>query len=243
MRQLLKRLWTSEPLNVLRRLKQKLFPRPEYIGIRGDHPLRFTEKSTGLIHIGAHEGEEAWIYDALKVPRVIWVEADPELMDRLRAKISQYRGHLAVESLLTERAGELVKFHVTNNDGASSSILPLGRCTEMYPEIEVTGVKELRSNTLDDLLTKLDPVGLIDTMVIDVQGAELAVLKGAAVTLRQFRRIFAECADFELYQGCCTLASLSEFLRVQGFIETARHVAKETAGVGSAYDILFERIV
>jgi len=225
----------------LRRLKQRLFPRPEYIGIPLDHPLRFAAKCKGLIHIGAHDGEESWIYNALKVPRVLWVEGDPDLMPRLRAKVSAFRGQSAVEALLTEKAGETVKFYVTNNDGASSSVLPLGRCSEMYPDIRVTAEKTLFSNTLDRLLESQDPQAMIDGMVIDVQGAELAVLRGAGPKINQFRWIFAECADFEIYQGCCTLKTLSEFLLGEGYNEVKRFPAKVTPGVGTAWDVLFQR--
>ena len=234
-------LWKSEPLMKLRRLKQRLLPRPEHIGIGADHPLRFTQKTRGLIHIGAHDGEEAWIYNALKVPRVIWVEGNPDLMERLRANISAFRGQTAVQGLLTERTGEIVCFHVTNNDGASSSILPLGRCHEMYPEVAVTQKKTLRSDTLARILSAHDPFAAIDSMVIDVQGAELAVLRGAGDRLKQFRWIFAECADFELYKGGCTIQTLSEFLDAWGFVETKRFIAKTKPEIGTTCDILFER--
>ena len=241
MRDVLKGVWRSEMLMGLRRLKQRLFPRPEHIGIGIDHPLRFTQKCRGVIHIGAHEGEEAWIYNALMVPRVLWVEGDPDLMPALSQKLMSFRRQTAVQALLTERDGEAVKFYVTNNDGASSSVLPLGRCNEMYPEIQVIAEKTLISSTLETLLHKYDPLAKLDGMVIDVQGAELAVLKGAGKRLKQFRWIFAECADFELYKGCCTLQSLSEFLSSFGFKESARYPTKITAGVGTALDVLFGR--
>lgn len=225
----------------LRRLKQRLVPKPEDIGIGVDHPLRFTENARGLIHIGAHAGEEAWIYEALKVQRVVWVEGDPALIPGLRERVSVYRKQTAIESLLTERAGERTTFYVTNNDGASSSILPPAKHIEMYPEVQVSERKQLTSNTLDALLEELDPSAQIDCLVIDVQGAELAVLKGGVGHLRQFRYIFAECADFEVYAGCCTVQSLSAFLSQHDFHEKKRYVHKRTPEVGTIFDVLFER--
>lgn len=241
MRQCLERVWRSEFLMKLRRLKQKLFPRPEYIGIGVDHPLRFAEGCRGLIHIGGHIGEEGWIYNALRVPRVVWVEGDPDLMARLTENISKYAGQVACEALLAEESGRATAFYVTNNDGASSSILPLGLHEEMYPEVVVSSAKTLYSQSLDSLLEGYDPDGLLDAMVIDVQGAELAVLRGGGGRIRQFRWIFAECADFELYQGCCTVESLTKFLQKMGFRAARKDLKKSVEGLGAAWDVLFVR--
>lgn len=125
---------------------------------------------SGGIHIGAHEGEEAWIYNAVRVPRVLWVEGDPDLITVLSQKLMTFRRQTVVQALLTERNGEAVKFYVTNNDGASSSVLPLGRCNEMYPEIRVIAKKTLFSSTLETHLHEYDPLAKADGMVIDLQG-------------------------------------------------------------------------
>lgn len=240
MRRILRLFWLSRPFMMLRRLRQRFFPRPEDIGIGKDHPLRFASECRGLIHVGAHEGEEAWIYDALKIPQVLWVEGDPDLMSQLRKTISGFKRQTAVEALLAETAGELVTFYVTNNDGASSSVLPLGRHAEMYPEVEVAVQKNLVTETLEKILEIHDPSAVIDGMVIDVQGAELSVLKGAGDRLLQFKWIFAECSDFELYKGCCTLETLTHFLGTKGFLQRKKYVHKEKLGVGTIWDVLFE---
>lgn len=228
----------SAPLMLLRRFRQRFFPRPEDIGIALDHPLRFIQKSTGVVHVGAHTGEEAWIYNSFGVP-AIWVEANPSLMQRLEEEISRFPRQVAIQALLTQTAGEETDFWVTNNDGASSSTLPLKQHREMFPEIQVTSSIKLKSTTLDDLLRKHDPLRKFNAMVIDVQGAELNVLQGAPSRLEQFKWIFAECADFEIYENCCTLDSLSEWLSRRGFVEQSRYLTKEVSGIGRTYDVLF----
>lgn len=235
------RFWKSSFLMRLRRLKQRWFPKPEHIGIGVDHPLRFTERCRGLIHIGAHLGEEGWIYNALRVPQVIWVEGDPDLMERLKVNISNYRGQVACQALLAEEAGRAISFYVSNNDGASSSILPLGLHERMYPEVVVTLQKTLLSDSLESLLRVVDPQGRVDAMVIDVQGAELSVLRGAGERIKQFRWVFAECADFELYKGCCTVETLTRFLQSRGFKVARTDLKKAVGGVGNAFDVLFVR--
>jgi FkbM family methyltransferase len=227
-------------LNQLRRLRLKYFPRPEDIGIGKDHPLRFAESSTGIVHIGAHTGEEAWIYATFRRP-VIWVEANPHLFPRLQKEISKYPKQIALQCLLTDREGESSDFLITNNDGASGSILQLAKHAQVYPEVEVTETIRLISRTLKSVLEENANYSKYNALVIDVQGAELTVLRGAGNRLKQFKWIYAECSDFELYKDCCTLYSLSTWLQEQGFYETRRNLMKDTDGIGSIYDVLFER--
>ncbi|MEY3227286.1 MAG: hypothetical protein RLZZ536_1905 [Planctomycetota bacterium] len=224
----------------LRRVKQMLFPRPEYIGIGLDHELRFVERSSGVVHVGAHTGEEAWIYNAFRVP-VIWVEANPELIPVLSNEIQKFSGQHALQALLTERDGEEVEFRITNNGGASSSVLQLGEHSKMYPDVNETSTVRLKSTTLERVLEKFDGHGRFDALVLDVQGAELLVLKGAGPRITQFKFIFAECSDFEIYKDCCTVESLSAWLKDFGYSELKRYVHHTAHGVGTVFDILFVR--
>jgi hypothetical protein len=63
---------------------------------------------------------------------------------------------------------------------------------------------------------------------IDVQGAELSVLRGAEKTLESVDSIFVECSFVELYEGQALANEVIEFLAARGF---------SIAGVfGPAYD-------
>ena len=231
---------SSAPLMLIRRIRQRFLPRPEDIGIGQDHPLRFVQNSTGVIHIGAHRGEEAWIYNAFNLP-VLWVEANPNLVPALTETISRYPKQKVIQALLTSQEGEEIDFWITNNDGASSSILPLGEHTKMFPGVEVTEKLLLASTTLEAVLSEHDNKRKLNSMIIDVQGAELEVLRGAGERITQFKNIYAECADFEIYRGCCTLSTLGQWLEHRGFSETRRDISQTTKGVGNTYDVLFQR--
>jgi FkbM family methyltransferase len=230
----------SAPAHFLRVAWRRLFPRPEDLGVSPDEPLRFVLQASGVVHVGAHAGQEAWIYSALRKP-VIWFEANPDLMGRLQQTIAKYHHQKAVNAVLLDRDDEVVDFLVTNYDGGSSSVLPLGGHKEMYPGIEVEQRQRLSSSTLKTQLHKLDPKQRFDALVLDVQGAEVLVLKGAGTTLAQFRWIFAECADFEIYEGGCTYQSLSQWLSEHGFKEMQRYPKDHKPGLGSTFDILFVR--
>jgi hypothetical protein len=47
-------------------------------------------------------------------------------------------------------------------------------------------------------------------LVLDTQGSELLILKGAEKILRNFSYIKVEAADFNAYEGCCQIDELIE---------------------------------
>ena len=78
-------------------------------------------------------------------------------------------------------------------------------------------------------------------MVLDTQGSELLVLKGAGDLLNGFKFIKLEVPDFEAYKDCPQVDDIDEFLRPYGFRERNRNrFAIRDAG-GSYYDIVYEK--
>jgi 2-O-methyltransferase len=112
----------------------------------------------------------------------------------------------------------------------------------MWPEIHYSRDLHLRSTTLSALLQKEQiDLGRFRTLVLDTQGSELLVLKGAADVLSSFRFIKTEAADFEAYEGCCTADELTAFVAHYGFSEQRRDVHKSIPGVGTYWEILYRR--
>ncbi len=80
-----------------------------------------------------------------------------------------------------------------------------------------------------------------DTLVLDTQGSELLVLKGAAALLPYFKYIKVEAADFDAYAGCCRLSELDDFARARGFRRMlTQRIAHKTA-VGTYYELVYRR--
>jgi hypothetical protein len=100
----------------------------------------------------------------------------------------------------------------------------------------------LRSVRLDTLFRR-EGLSADDysALVMDVQGAELLVLKGAGRMLSQFRFVKAEAADFESYVGCAKLADLSKYLEPLGFMEISREAFASHPDGGKYWDVVWER--
>lgn len=201
----------------------------------------FLRKVSGVIHVGANTGQERDLYEKHGL-RVIWIEPIPQVFDTLKANISRYHHQRALQYLVTDQDDAAYQFHIANNDGASSSILELKLHKDVWPEVTYERTITLRSKTLASLLERerVEPAEY-DALIMDTQGSELLVLKGAVSILRNFTYIKTEAADFESYEGCCQLADIDSFLARHGYREFSRHTFAERAEGGSYYDVVYKR--
>ena len=100
----------------------------------------------------------------------------------------------------------------------------------------------MKSTTFKSLVeTENINLDLYNVLVMDTQGAELLVLKGAGDLLKSFRYIKTEAADFEAYVGCCQVEDLSEYLARFGFREVRRKSFAGKVEGGQYYDVLYQR--
>ena len=134
------------------------------------------------------------------------------------------------------------QFHIASNEGASSSIYQFGECLDIWPELSYLSSRTLRSRRLDSLF-RLEGISPADypALVMDVQGAELLVLKGAGKMLGEFRFIKAEAANFESYVNCAKLDDLSHYLEPLGFKEISRNQFASHPNGGNYWDVVWER--
>jgi FkbM family methyltransferase len=203
-------------------------------------PDMYLRQTTGLIHVGANVGQERDLYDFFNM-EVIWIEPVPEVFEELQSKISGFSKQRAYQCLLTDLDGEAYTFHIAS-ETQSSSVYDLSRHKEMFPDIHHSRDLHLRSTTLRALLQKEQiDLSRFQTLILDTQGSELLVLKGAADILSSFRFIKVEAADFELYKGCCTADQLTAFVGLHGFIEQRRDAFAWLPEGGTVWDILYRR--
>lgn len=181
-----------------------------------------------VLHVGAHLGEESADYLAAGVRKVWWVEANPALIPALAEAIGytegprrrgagQYVIHAAVGSPI--ESGEKAMLHLASN-GESSSLLEPGTHLTEHPEVTFEGEVEVTLTTIDELVIEhfMSP----DFLNLDIQGAELDALNGAAdVALWGVRWVYLEVNERELYKGCPMVDDIDVFLDGYGFSREA----------------------
>ena len=179
--------------------------------------------STGIIHMGAHRGGEAPIYDWFQ-KKVIWIEANPKIFADLNQNIQEYYNQKAYNYLLSNVDNELKEFNISNNDGASSSIFKFGNLSigneSQWKErnLKMVDVIKLKSISLDTFVVenKID-IELYNHWVLDLQGAELLVLNGAENSLKKCKSIFIEVSQGEVYKDGAQWNEIKSFLHKKNF--------------------------
>ena len=107
-------------------------------------------------------------------------------------------------------------FHETSIPGAGS-VLELGVLHTQLTGFKPAEIFEVETTTIDSHYGALR--GGIDVLQIDVQGAELLVLKGAQAILEKTSSIFLEVSHNPvLYKNSATMSEVAEFLMARGFV-------------------------
>ncbi|MDP4024982.1 FkbM family methyltransferase [Methylobacterium sp. NEAU 140] len=187
----------------------------------------------GVLHVGANEGQERHDYEANGASPCLYVEPVDSAFAILKANLAGLPFHSAIQAVCAERAGDAVQFNVASNGGQSSSLFALGAHAEHHPEIVYTGVQRMVTTTVDAIVAEHSPGRVPNLLVVDAQGADLRVLRGATGSLPQIDGVYIEVSEAPLYEGGCTLEEITAFLR--GFDLRPRWLQLNDVGHGEAF--------
>jgi len=204
--------------------------------------------NNGIIHIGANGGQESDIYYNNCNPKVIFIEASPFVMPELINRISKYKNQKAIQALVIDRDGIECNFLCDkNNAGQSSSLFDFHLHTKMFPKVVMGESIKLIGKTLPTIL-KENNINLEEYKHInmDVEGAELLVLKGASSILHNFETIILEASDFESRIGQPFLKDIDEFMSSHNFVASTKRKIHHADGVnvvsieeGNYYEVTY----
>lgn len=177
----------------------------------------------GVIHVGAHVGQEYEVYKKLGIHNIVWFEPIPETYHRLIGNLP--KGAHTYNIALGNDEGEKEMFVETVNQGRSNSLLPPGTHLNSYPNITFDSKEKVQ-------MLKLDNFGFTsyNMLNMDVQGFELEVLKGSEKTLKHIDIIYTEINTEEVYVGCVQVNQLDEFLVAHGFSRVFTQMAHQSWG-------------
>lgn len=189
---------------------------------RGAHDWRpifvlekFLKKGNTFIDIGANQGEYA-LWAARKTTasgKVLAFEPMDEIFSQLKVNISlnpSYKNTIeAIQLGLSDNPGEINLYGKEGSNEGVNTIFPSPEHTFLIQKIEL--------DTLDNQLEKLQP-SWVDLIKIDVEGAELQVLKGATKSISKFKPSLI----IEINKEACQSAGyeadeILEFLKGYGY--------------------------
>ena len=173
--------------------------------------IKYNLKINGVIHIGAHYGQENEIYEKLKIQNRMFFEPLKKNFEVLKSNISNFP---IFNLALGNETGQIKMFTESRNNGQSSSILKPKIHLNQYPHIVFDGEEVVEIIKLDDFDYDKEKFNFIN---IDVQGYELEVFKGAKKVLESIDYILSEVNNAEVYENCVNVSELDVFLGEFGF--------------------------
>jgi FkbM family methyltransferase len=182
-------------------------------------------KIKGVLHIGAHFGQEYQIYDKLSIKNVMFFEPIPITFAKLKENVGDKA--ILVNKALGNNIGTVEMNVETANQGQSSSILKPDLHLLQYPHIIFHDKINVEMTKLDEFLDFKSKYNMIN---IDVQGYELEVFKGGKEFLNHIDYVMTEVNRAEVYKGCPMVENIDEYLGIYGFRRVETNWAGQTWG-------------
>lgn len=231
-------------LKVLRiaRYPRLLLPLRHGVAAGIDHAIVLSHLSPRtVVDVGANVGQFSLMAAELHPEaRIFAFEPIPRAADRFEA-VFEGNPRVTVARCAIGETQRSDTLHLSGRDD-SSSLLPISELqTTMHPETAEVGRIEVEVKPLDRVLQPKD-LAKPALLKIDVQGAELEVLKGCASLLSSFDHIYAELSFVEFYSGQPLCDEVIAYLAQHGFaLAGVYNLATDKDGVTVQADFLFSR--
>lgn len=167
-------------------------------------------KLKGMIVVGANKCKELWVYRRSGLNPIILFEPLPDQYETLLKKSNKVLIHnLAVSNFNGE-----ANFYVASNSVSSSLMKP----KEVVHDQKINVIEEITVKvvTLDNFIDNKNEINLL---VIDAEGSEMNILKGAEkMLLENIDVLSVELNYKENYEGLTYAEEVKEYINNLGFV-------------------------
>ena len=190
---------------------------------------KYNMNISGVLHIGAHYGEEIKDYINYDIKNLVFFEPLSKSLEILEENLSAYANQSNIQIFPYALGNEEkdVEMYVSDHGGMCSSILKPKIVLEQYPGIKFPSKETVKMIKLDD--AEID-IADYNFMNIDVQGYELEVLKGSKRILKNIDYVYTEINVDEVYEDAPHVDKLDEFLSTYGFSRVETDLSGTTWG-------------
>lgn len=207
---------------MIRKLLYRIINRLLYSGKFGDVALKkalfqkLPKHSMNYVDIGAYDGTFFdMVCREINVNQAVLFEPQPELSQKLIDRFKDMPNVVISSHVLSDRPGPVV-FNEQSMRATSSMLKIDETMLSEDLDISVHRTRKLEASTLDVFMSS-NPIH-IDLLKIDVQGAELHVLRGAENTIKKTDYIWIEISFKPLYEKSAVFYDVYTFLNERGFI-------------------------
>jgi FkbM family methyltransferase len=169
-----------------------------------------------VLDVGANEGQFMETARALlPEANLLLFEPNPETVIRLQRRASNL-GPAKVIAIACGSRSAILPLHIAHFSPASSLLPATELQTRSFPETTEAKVVEVPVERLDELVVREQaPAPFL--LKIDVQGAEMEVLRGAIGILPQVEVVVCEANTVEFYEKQARWEEIGGLLRQHGF--------------------------
>jgi len=152
---------------------------------------------TGVVHVGAHKGQEVAAYRAVGFRQITLVEPNPSLSTGL---LTRYGGRVTVHQCAAGAEGR-APMHITGWTERSSLLEPVDYAVVDVVDVDVRPLADLQHGC--------------NVAVLDCQGSELDVLQTAA--LDELDVVIVEMSTVRRYRGAAVRDEVAGYLAGLGW--------------------------
>ena len=165
----------------------------------------------GIIHIGAHIGQEIPDYIDTGIQNIVLFEPLEENFKILSEKAQAMNANIVGHQVALGSEPGRTTMYVSDHNRISSSILKPKVHLTHHPHVKFPSTETVEVHLLDDY--DCENCNFIN---MDVQGFELEVLKGGKKTLEHVDYVYCEVNRDEVYENNALVEELDEFLAGYG---------------------------
>jgi FkbM family methyltransferase len=166
----------------------------------------------GVVHVGAHKGQEIPEYLAMGAEKIICFEP----LEENYIHLLKWRqdGVFPFKCALGDKPG-VATMNISTNDMQSSSLLNPKLHLEAHKDVLFTSKRYVEVKTLEMFRDQIVECNLLN---MDVQGFEYEVLVGASDLVGQFDYVYCEVNSAETYENNKLITDIDDLLREFDFI-------------------------
>ena len=178
----------------------------------------FSKEINGIIHVGAHTGQEVNEYNKYK-NKIILFEPQKDIFDKLIENVSKNPNVNCYNIGLGSKNEKKIIHRSEGNEGKSSSVLSPEIHLLVQPDINFVDTEEIQIKRFDSL-----DIDTLNFLTLDVQGFELEVLKGFGEKLKSVEFIYTEINTKFLYKENALVSDIDKYLKDYNFIRVFTNI-------------------
>jgi len=169
-----------------------------------------------IAYVGANDGKHAIALDEAFPGKIFYLlEPVPDTFETLVKNVAAHQNFHCVNVAAGVNEQQLDMY--VDSFSPASSLLPYeDLASKEFPFLQTKKTLKVEVKPLDSILRECG-AGIIDLLLMDVQGYEDEVLRGANETLKSCKAVISELSLEHLYVGSSTFDSVSQTLVQKGF--------------------------